>query len=93
MIKPLISIAFVSLAIVSAPALAGDPATGEKLAEACLDCHEGADFKGLSELEIAQKIHANLKGEAKHPAAGNDVLGENVDDIAAYFADEAAKAE
>jgi len=91
--KLLISLAFLSLSVVSAPALAGDPVTGKKLAEGCLDCHEGADFKGLSELEIAQKIHANVKGEAKHPAAGNDVLGEHVDDIAAYFADEAAKAE
>lgn len=91
--KSLIGLAFLSLSVVSAPALAGDPSAGKKLAEGCLDCHEAADFKGLSEVEIAEKIHANITGEAKHPAAGNDVLGEHVDDISAFLADEAAKAE
>ena len=43
-------------------------------------------------MQIAGKIHAKVKGETKHPKAGNEVLGEHIDDIAAFFADKAAKA-
>jgi cytochrome c553 len=58
-----------------------------------MDCHEGADFAGLSEDDIAGKVKAHVSGEKKHPKAGNEVAEADIADIAAYWAAEGAKAE
>ena len=84
----LIALPFVAF---SGSALAGDAAAGEAKAEICLDCHEPADFAGLSADEIAASIQKRLAGEEKHPAAIKEISAEDVPDIAAYFAAESAK--
>lgn len=79
------------IALFSAGALAGDAAAGAQKAEVCLDCHEPADFEGMSTEELTGAIKGVLAGEVKHP--GVDLAEEDAADVAAYFAAEAAKAE
>lgn len=79
----------VPMAMFSAAALAGDAAAGAKKAEVCLDCHVPAeDFAGMSAEEISGAVKGVLGGEVKHP--GVDADPADADDIAAYFAAEAA---
>jgi cytochrome c553 len=77
------------LALFSAAALAGDAEAGKAKAEACMDCHAGEDFEGLSAAEIADAIRASLKGEVKHPPGLEDITEADADDIAAFFYAEA----
>jgi cytochrome c553 len=77
------------LAVFSAAALAGDAAAGAAKAEACMDCHAGEDFEGMSAAEIADAIRAVLAGQAKHPPGVDDITEADADDIAAYFFAEA----
>jgi len=92
--KIFIALIALPFAAFSGAALAGgDAAAGEAKAEVCMDCHEGADFAGMSEDDIAAKVTAHVKGEKKHPKAGNEVAEADIADIAAYWAAEGAKAE
>lgn len=77
------------LAMFSASALAGDAAAGAAKAEACMDCHAGEDFEGMSAAEIADAIKAVLAGQLKHPPGVDDITAADADDIAAYFVAEA----
>lgn len=77
------------LAMFSASALAGDAAAGAAKAEACMDCHAGEDFEGMSAAEIADAIKAVLAGQLKHPPGVDDITEADADDIAAYFVAEA----
>ena len=77
------------LAMFSAAALAGDAAAGAAKAGACMDCHAGEDFEGMSATEIADAIRAVLAGQAKHPPGVDDITEADADDIAAYFFAEA----
>jgi len=87
--KLTIALVSVPMALFSAAAIAGDAAAGEAKAEVCLDCHEAADFEGMSADDIAGALKAVLAGEKKHP--GVELSEADVPDIAAYFAAEAAK--
>jgi len=81
-----------TLAAASGTALAADPAAGEAKAEACLDCHMAEDFSGLSAAEIEAAINGILAGEAAHPAdISEELAAEDVPDVAAWFAHEAAE--
>ena len=89
-----LSIALIAMPFVTLCGLAqaaGDAAKGEAKSAVCKDCHDGSDFKGMSEADIAAKIRDNMSGKVKHPSAGNKVDPADVDDIAAYWAAEAAK--
>jgi cytochrome c553 len=77
------------LLMFSGAVLAGDPAAGEAKSEACLDCHAGEDFEGMSAADIAAAIRAAIAGEIKHPPGLDEVADADVDDIAAYFYAEA----
>lgn len=77
------------LAVFSGAALAGDAEAGKAKAEACMDCHAGEDFEGMSLEEIAAGIRAALKGEIKHPPGLDDITEADADDVAAYFYAEA----
>jgi cytochrome c553 len=79
------------LAMFSAATMAGDAAAGAEKAEVCLDCHEPSDFEGLGADEIAGMIKGVVAGEVKHP--GVELAEEDIGDVAAYFAAEAAKDE
>jgi cytochrome c553 len=87
--KITIALLSVPMALFSAAALAGDAAAGAAKAEVCLDCHEAADFEGMSADDIAGKLKGVLAGEVKHPDV--ELAEADVPDIAAYFAAEAAK--
>ncbi len=82
-----IALISVPFALASAVALGAD---GASKAEVCLDCHEAADFAGMSADEIAAAITAQRSGE-DHPGVIQEVDPADVPDIAAYFAAEAAK--
>lgn len=77
------------LAMFSAAALAGDAAAGAAKAEACMDCHAGEDFEGMSAAEIADAIRGVLKGETDHPDGAEGVTEADADDVAAFFYAEA----
>lgn len=77
------------LAMFSATALAGDAEAGKAKADACMDCHAGEDFEGMSAADIAAAIRAALKGEIKHPPGLDEISDGDADDIAAYFFAEA----
>lgn len=77
------------LALFSAATLAGDAEAGKAKAEACMDCHAGEDFEGLSAAEIADAIRAGLKGEFKHPPGLDAITEADADDVAAFFYAEA----
>ena len=77
------------IALFSVSALAGDAAAGAAKAEACMDCHAGEDFEGLSLDEITAAINAALKGEIKHPPGMDAISEADVADVAAYFYAEA----
>jgi cytochrome c553 len=77
------------LAMFSAAALAGDAEAGKAKADACMDCHAGEDFEGMTAAEIAAAIRAGLKGEIKHPPGLDAISEADADDVAAFFAAEA----
>jgi cytochrome c553 len=79
------------LAAFGGTALAGDVATGKVKADTCMDCHAGEDFEGMSTAAIADAIRAVLKGQIKHPPGMDEISEADIDDVAAYFAAEAAK--
>lgn len=85
------TIAMIALpfAMFSGAVLAGDAAAGKTKAEACLDCHAGEDFEGMSAADIAASIRAALAGEIKHPPGLDEIAEGDVDDVAAFFAAEA----
>lgn len=89
--KLTIALATLPLALLSTAALAGDPAAGAAKAESCLDCHEPADFEGMSAEDLVTSIKGVVAGEVKHP--GIELAEGDIDDVAAYFAAEAAKAQ
>lgn len=89
--KGLIALAVLPLAAFSGGALAADAAAGEAKAETCLDCHEAADFEGMSAEEIEASIKDALAGEIKHPPAISEITEADAADVAAWFAAEAGE--
>lgn len=88
------AIALISLPLVafSGAALAGDAEAGKAKGDFCLDCHEPAeDFAGLDAAAIEGMIRAARAGEVKHAAEIEDLAEEDVADVAAWFAAEAAE--
>lgn len=77
------------LAMFSAAALAGDAEAGAAKAEACMDCHAGEDFEGMTAAEIADAIRGALKGQVEHPDGVDAITEADADDVAAYFYAEA----
>ena len=82
----LLALVAAPLAFVGGTALAADPPAK---ADVCLDCHEAADFKGMSVDDLKASISGILAGQVEHP--GVEFSESDVADIAAYFAAEAAK--
>jgi cytochrome c553 len=77
------------LAMFSAAVLAGDAAAGKAKAEACMDCHAGEDFEGMSAAEIAARFARPWQGRIKHPPGLDEITEADIDDVAAFFAAEA----
>jgi cytochrome c553 len=85
-----------SLVAFSGAALAGDAEAGKAKGDACLDCHEPAeDFAGQSAADIEARIRelqaGGMVGGKKHSAEINDLAEEDIADVAAWFAHEAAE--
>jgi cytochrome c553 len=86
-IVPILTLAAMAL---PAAALADHP--GEAKAEICLDCHEPSeDFAGMSAEEIEAKIRGAQAGEWKHKDVIKELPQEDISDVAAWFAAEAAE--
>ncbi len=69
----------------SGAAMAGDAAAGEKKADACIDCHEPAEFAGQKADAIAASIKAQLAATSKHKPKLT-LSDADIADLAAYFA-------
>ncbi len=72
--------------MLAGPALAGDAAAGKAKADACADCHEPADFEGVSEADILKSIKDVVAGEIEHKKEKVTVSDADAADIAAYWA-------
>jgi mono/diheme cytochrome c family protein len=67
-------------------ALAADAAAGKaKVAQSCADCHDPADWKGQSEVQLRAKISDVVAGKAKHKKK-IQLTDEEISNIAAYWA-------
>ncbi len=86
-----LTIALVALPLVafSGAALAGDAAAGKAKADACMDCHAGEDFEGMSLEEIVEANRAVISGGQRHPPGLEGVTEADIADISAYFYAEA----
>lgn len=86
--KVIISIAALGLAAMQGSAFAGDPA---EMAELCTDCHEIADFEGMSVEDMTAAFAEAKEGNKKKAKAVADLSDEDVAAIIAYVAAEANK--
>jgi cytochrome c553 len=86
-----LTIALLALPLVafSGAALAGDAAAGKAKADACMDCHAGEDFEGMSLEEIIEANRAVISGAQRHPPGLEAVTEADIADISAYFYAEA----
>jgi len=81
----LVAVAAASTLVLAGPALAGDAAAGKTKAEACVECHEAADFAGEDAARLEQAINDMVAGKVKHKPK-LDTSAADAADIAAYWA-------
>lgn len=68
-------------------ASAGDAAAGKaKHEEACAECHEVADFEGMSAAEIEKAIKDIVAGKTKHKEKLDPSIAGVAADLAAFYA-------
>jgi len=64
---------------------AGDTASSESKAAACLACHQPGSFAGRSEADLGSGIAAIAAGRLPHPPIGK-LSAEDIASIAAFYA-------